>query len=91
MLADTKEEREALWVKVCEQGHLIVAAPETAAERDRLEEVNKELLEVARVVLDCMHKPYAADTTGYGYHIMLSTGFYKQVKGAIAKAKWKSS
>jgi hypothetical protein len=44
------------WQSECEvreaNARLIAAAPETAAERDRLKEVNAELLEVLRLIAD---------------------------------------
>ena len=43
---------EAAWDETEANARLIAAAPETAAERDRLKEVNAELLEVLRLTAD---------------------------------------
>ena len=47
---------------------LIAAAPETAAERDRLKEVNAELLEVVRVCREREYNPFEPDNQSALYH-----------------------
>lgn len=73
-------------------GRLIAAAPETAAERDRLKEVNAELLAALRGMLDIV-----AESRGViGYHQNESEaewGEFQQVDGAraaVAKAEGRS-
>ncbi len=62
---------------------LIVAAPETAAERDRLKEINAELLEA----LEAMVNMTVATMNQRDFAYSLSTAAFDSARTAIAKAK----
>ena len=67
-----------------EHARLIAAAPETAAERDRLKAINAELLTALEALCDLMPQTRPGNMQSDEYHIWLQAD---KARAAIAKAQ----